>query len=217
MVKAITRQIGNWVVKERRPEGEGPHPLILLLHGWTGDEQSMWVFASRLPDYYWLAAPRGLYPAQMGGFNWVQARELAFPQVKDFQPAVEALLELLSPDNFPGAELDRFFLAGFSQGAALAYSLAFLHPQRVKALAGLSGFVPADSVQLIQTQPLFGMHIFVAHGTQDALVPVEKARAGVILLQKAGARVSYCEDDVGHKLSASCFGGFQSFFKAMEY
>ncbi len=36
-------------LKYRIPEGVGPHPVALLLHGWTGDENSMWVFESKLP------------------------------------------------------------------------------------------------------------------------------------------------------------------------
>ncbi len=42
-------QIEHWTVRVRKPEGEGPHPVMLLLHGWMGDENAMWVFASRLP------------------------------------------------------------------------------------------------------------------------------------------------------------------------
>src|SRR5512143_3327901 len=64
------RQIGDWTVKEHIPEGPGPHPFGLMLHGWTGDENSMWVFASRLPENCWLVAPRAPYLSPLGGFSW---------------------------------------------------------------------------------------------------------------------------------------------------
>jgi hypothetical protein len=35
----------------------------------------------------------------------------------------------------------------------------------------------------------------------------------VALLEKAGATVTYCEEDVGHKLSAGCFRGLESYFR----
>jgi hypothetical protein len=47
----------------------------------------------------------------------------------------------------------------------------------------------------------------------DDLVPVNRARLTVELLEKAGARVIYCEENVGHKLSANCFRGMGEFFK----
>ena len=53
-----TLQIGDWHLKVRRPLGEGPFPVIGMLHGWTGDEDLMWVFARRLPPNALLIAPR---------------------------------------------------------------------------------------------------------------------------------------------------------------
>jgi hypothetical protein len=46
---------------------------------------------------------------------------------------------------------------------------------------------------------------YLAHGTQDKLVPVDVARRSVEQLEQAGANVAYCENDVGHKLGADCF------------
>ena len=33
------------------------------------------------------------------------------------------------------------------------------------------------------------------------------------LLEQAGAQVTYCEADVGHKVSADCLRGLENFFK----
>jgi predicted esterase len=58
---------------------------------------------------------------------------------------------------------------------------------------------------------LQGKNVFLAHGTQDSLVPVDRARQAAATLQEAGADVILCEDEVGHKLSASCFRNLQDF------
>jgi phospholipase/carboxylesterase len=125
---------------------------------------------------------------------------------------MQALWDLLSPHNFPSAALAQIDLVGFSQGAALAYSLALAYPQRVRAIAGLSGFAPGGVETFVEGQPLSGVPCFMAHGTQDELVPLRRARLARQILLEAGAQVTLCEDDVGHKLSASCFRGLETFF-----
>jgi phospholipase/carboxylesterase len=210
------RKIGGWTIRQRRPPGEGPFPLILLLHGWTGDENAMWVFASRLPKNAFLVAPRGLYKTPLGGYGWHEHKGKIWPWVDDFQPAIEALQELINEEHFPEASLEKIDLVGFSQGAACGFALALLKPKNIGMLAGLSGFLPDGASALARNKPLVGKRVFIAHGIKDELVPVDKARNAVKVLENAGASVVYCEDDVGHKLSTSCFGGLKSFFSRTQ-
>jgi phospholipase/carboxylesterase len=210
------RKVSDIIFRERKPAGEGPYPLILMLHGWTGNEQSMGVFVPRLPESAWLVMPRGIYVSPRGGYSWFREQEEKWPWVDDFRPAMDALFELLVPENFPGIDLGSFNVAGFSQGAALAYALAFLYPQKVDAVAGLAGFLPEGCEALSRNQPLKGKHLFVSHGILDEQVPVEKARLSVKVLQEAGGEVVYCEEAVGHKLGAGCMGGLRKFFESDE-
>ena len=92
--------------------------------------------------------------------------------------------------------------------------MGVLNPDAIKSIAGLSGFLPRNFESFTYDQPLAGKRIFIAHGNRDKFVEVEKARQSVHLLKKAGADVTYCEDDVGHKLSINCFRGLENFFKA---
>lgn len=210
-----TLQVGEWVIRHRVPQGEGPHPVIWLLHGWTGDEDSMWVFASRLPDHYLLLAPRGLFSTPMGGYGWhTMTGGKVWPWVDDFRPAVEKLVILMDswPSTAPAADFSRFRLAGFSQGGSLAYAFTLLRPSRVIALAGLASFLPDGAGAYLQPGALAGLPIYISHGERDNLVPVARARQAAQLLDQAGAQVTYCESDMGHKLSADCFKGMEVFF-----
>jgi phospholipase/carboxylesterase len=60
---------------------------------------------------------------------------------------------------------------------------------------------------------LKGKPVFVAHGTRDETVTIESARASIEILEQAGAQVTFCEDDVGHKVSAGCLRALKDFFK----
>lgn len=211
--KAQKTEVNGWTIRMRQPQGEGPFPVILMLHGWTGDEDAMWVFASRLPPASMLIAPRAPFDAPRGGYSWHPHKAKAWPWVDDFQPAAASLEELLVQANFPQADFSNLCLVGFSQGAALAFSYGLLHPGRLRALAGLSGFLPDGAGLLAMGQPLLDIPVFMAHGTHDELVPISRARQAQQILQQAGAYVSFCEDEVGHKLSASCFRNLEIFFE----
>jgi len=205
-------KINEWVFQVRMPEGKGLFPVILMLHGLTGDEKSMWVFSSRLPSQAMIIAPRGLYRTPLGGYTWHPHQPQPWPSFSDFIPTVEKLTHILTEDYFPQAEFSVINLVGFSQGAALALSFLLKLPGRVNLLAGLSGFLPLGAADLALPHTLDGKRIFLAHGVQDEQIPVERARQTAMVLEAAGADVIYCEDDIGHKISASCFRGLEAFF-----
>ncbi len=211
--------INEWTLRVSIPDTPGPHQVMLLLHGWTGDENVMWVFARKLLPTYLVVAPRAPYPTSRGGYGWQPTLADSWPTVEDLRPAVDSLLTLLealatdvrtASGNFHTVDV-----MGFSQGAAVAATWALTHPQRVRALALLAGFLPDGADDLTLSQPLAGKFAFVAHGTRDAMVPVTRAHQSVALLQQAGARVTYCEDETGHKLSASCARALWEFWEAM--
>ena len=64
-------------------------------------------------------------------------------------------------------------------------------------IALLAGFVLFPS----ETPEYSGLRsVFVAHGTADETISVDRARAGVKKLQQLGISVEYVEEDVGHKI-----------------
>lgn len=132
----------------------------------------------------------------------------------DLLPTAEAFLGFIdSWAHSIGLDLHQIDLVGFSQGAALSYVITILHPKLVRTLTVLSGFIPGGADALLLPNMLDDKPVFVAHGRQDDMVPVEKARWSVNLLEKSGAQVTYCESDGGHKVSKECLGGMERFFK----
>lgn len=210
----ITRvvEIGDWVVRQRIPEGIVSQRTVLLLHGWTGDEDSMWIFASRLPKNYVILAPRGINKTPLGGYGWEKRGAKSWPHAADFQDAIQALFDLQAEMAAPEINAKQIDLLGFSQGAALAYTMLLKYPERINKVAGLSGFLPTGLEDEIEAQKLSGKQVFVSHGLRDEMVPVDKARRVVKNLKAAGAEVIYCEEDVGHKLSAGCFRAMDDYF-----
>ena len=206
--------IGPWTLKLRIPEKIDGVPVYLLLHGWTGNENSMWVFANKLDPDALLISPRGLFPSnhpEYGGFSWVEDSKGKWPEREDFGSSITKLTGLLDElaVRYP-ADFHHKNLIGFSQGSALAGELLFTNPDRIYRLAMLSGFLPEGTYS--SDVNLFNKKIFIGHGTQDVTVPLDKAQQAGVLFEAAGAMVTRCFTDVGHRLGAECFRGFNRFF-----
>jgi phospholipase/carboxylesterase len=194
-----------------------PTRLLILLHGWMGDEKSMWVLANNLPAHYTILAPRAPFPVAEGGFSWREIRPGTWGMagMDELLPVAQNLLTFIDDWSASyGIPSDQMDLMGFSQGAALTYSLALIQPQRIRRLAALSGFIPLGSESWLTPQRLAGKAVFIAHGRQDDMVPVDQARQASLQLKKMGAQVNYCESDAGHKVSKECLKALESFLGA---
>lgn len=205
----------GWTMRVRHA-AQKPARFMLLLHGWTGDENSMWVFARKFPADLWIAAPRAPHPAEGSGYSWraIQPGTRGLPTLSELKPAADSLIHLVDDVSASiGVDAEQFDLAGFSQGGALVNALTLLHPERIRRAAVLAGFMPGGVDDWLARRVLADKPIFVAHGTQDELVPLERAQQSVKLLQQAGARVTFCEAEVGHKVSADCLRGLETFFE----
>jgi phospholipase/carboxylesterase len=205
----------HWTLQVRESSDPASR-LLLLVHGLTGDENSMWVFARNFPARYWIIAPRASYTSDLGGYSWrapFEESEFGRPTLEQLRAGAEGLIRLV--DEYAASakiEAKTFDVMGFSQGAAMCNVLGFLYPDRIGKTGILAGFVPEGLEELVSERLLEGKKFFVSHGTKDETVDVERARASIAILEQAGAQVTYCEDDVGHKVSATCLRALKEFF-----
>lgn len=206
-------EFNNWTIRVR-PSAEANPRLLVMIHGWTGDENSMWVFARRFPPEFWMIAPRAPHAAEPQGFSWRPPQPLNFgrPSLEMLLPSAEALIRLI--DEYAASvkiEAQQFDVIGFSQGGAMVNVLGMAFPHRIRKMGVLAGFVPSGLDELIAQKPLAGKQVFVAHGTLDEMIPIDRARASMQLMEQAGASITYCEDEVGHKLSSNCLRALEEY------
>lgn len=196
----------GWVYRLHPPKDPNPSRLCVFMHGWTGDEFSMDIFLRAVPPDYSVVSPRAPFTSEEGGYGWVTFRPGTLAPITDFQITARNLLTKLDrwieqhqlPDN-------PLTLVGFSQGAAMALATALAYPDRIEQVACLSGFLPKNGLPTPSPEIANGMKVFISHGTQDPIIPVERAREAADWLQAAGAQVTRCESNVGHRLDAACF------------
>ena len=118
--------------------------------------------------------------------------------VRASQGRIEALI---ARERERGFAASRIVLAGFSQGGAMAIHTGVRHPDRLAGIMALSCFVPLpDSVAAEASPANRDVPIFMAHGTDDPLIPLARARSGRDLLLSAGYGVEYHEYRMPHSV-----------------
>jgi phospholipase/carboxylesterase len=185
------------------PDRVGPYPTVIMVHGRSGNEDAMWIFARTLPENWLVVAPRGIKPDLAGGYAWHPRQRDEWPPLNKFDEAVSAVTHFIgSVVDVYDADPSRIYLMGFSQGAATAYATALRHPGIVQGIAGLVGFVPIERDAAAETTALRGLPIFIAVGREDRYIPLARSQGCAQTLRTAGADLAYTEYDTGHRLNA---------------
>jgi phospholipase/carboxylesterase len=207
-------QIDDWVFRIKMPSS--PHAearILLLLHGHLGNEDVMWILTKPLPSGYILLSPRAPINLGENQYSWHNIQS-QWPDINFYQKLTDQLVRRVdtwAKSHAPGVE--GYDVMGFSQGAVLAYALAILHPNKVNRIAAIAGFIPQHWKSALKSNALNNKNFFIAHGTEDEIVPVQKAQQASEWLSEAGANIKLCTADTGHKISANCFNGLGEFFK----
>ncbi len=98
-----------------------------------------------------------------------------------------------------GVPANRIVLAGFSQGGALAVYTGARCERPLAGLMLLSTYLPMAGALVAEANPANrDIPIFIAHGRQDDMIPIDYARASRDALRLAGHPVEWREYDMPH-------------------
>jgi phospholipase/carboxylesterase len=187
-----------------RPAAGEPEGALVLLHGRGADEFDLEPLLDALdPDGRLTGIlPRGPLSLPPGGAHWYVVPRVGYPDPPTFEASYRELADLL--DGLPeslGVPYDRIALGGFSQGAVMSHALAEGpgRPRPAGVLA-LSGFVPTVEGWDVDPKGREGLPAFIAHGTQDPVIPVQFGQAARDRLTAAGLDVEYHESPIPHTI-----------------
>lgn len=113
----------------------------------------------------------------------------------------QAIRRLIERENRRGVPCARIFVAGFSQGGAVAYTTALTHAESLAGVIALSTYIPTPT--LLETEATAAnraVPIFAAHGSDDDVVsPGLGIRARDFLLRQ-GYDVEWHEYPMPHSV-----------------
>lgn len=195
--------------------GPDPQWAILWLHGLGADGHDFAPIVPELVRPEWPAL-RFVFPhapvravtinAGMRMRAWYDIRDLDLAQRADESGVNESIAQveaLVAREAERGIPAHRLILAGFSQGGAITLAAGLLRATPFAGLVALSSYLPMHdrAAQRLATganaQP-----VFMAHGTQDPVVPFVAGAASAQMLSSLGFRVDFHRYAMPHSVSA---------------
>ncbi len=196
-----------------RETGANPGWSVLWLHGLGADGSD---FVPILPELV-----RGDWPAVRFVFPhapvravtinngmrmraWYDIRDVDLANRADEQGVLESVAQvtaLIDREIARGVPASRIFLAGFSQGGAITLAAGLRRSEPLAGLVGLATYLPAAATARAAlaagaaTQPLF-----MAHGTQDPVVPYAAGEHSAAVMRELGFRVDFHRYPMPHSV-----------------
>lgn len=185
------------------PTGYEPnyaYPLLVFLHGHGGSEEQVLRLAPRLSRRNYvcigLRGPEllGIGKDDNPAYSWGQDSQCS-AQIEDY---VFGAVEQTRRNYHIHSE--RIFLAGFCEGASLAYRLGLTFPDKFGGVISLNGAVPRQTGPLMRWPEVRQLKVFIGHGIANAVVPLVTAREDFRLFYTAGLGVRMHTYPTTHRL-----------------
>lgn len=117
--------------------------------------------------------------------------------------SVTAVTELIEAEVARGISSNRIVLAGFSQGAAIAITTGIRYSHPLAGIVALSGYLPLGKASFDQATPANKkIPIFIAHGTEDLVVPYVAGEYAEVLLRQKDYPTSWHSYPMPHTVCA---------------
>ncbi len=180
-----------------------PMPLIIGLHGYEGNKESMMAMLNKFTsrDYIKasLQAPNGFFVQGEDrarpriGFGWMMQYK-AEETIKLHHQTLLAMIEDISSKY--AVDRQAVFLIAFSQSVALNYRFAFTHPGVARGIVAVCGGIPGDWDQ--DKYHNSDTDILIIAGETDDIYPLERTRGFKDALRRRAREVEYRSFPVGH-------------------
>ena len=192
-------------------------PTLIILHGYGADEYDLISVAQAFPPLN-IISIRAPIELPWGGYAWYHLEQTAeglrgdeLTRSQNEELLRLAITEILDKEQL---EKDNILLLGFSQGAAMSYSLLAAPPDGVsiKAIAALSGYVPFEIKKTLSSITLNNLPVFISHGEDDELISPKALDEASEILRSAGAEITANKYAMGHSVSNEVISDLKVWF-----
>jgi len=193
--------------------GHAPKHSIIWLHGLGADGEDFVGVAEQinLPvsmRYIFPHAPK--QPVTInGGFvmrSWYDIADIDIGAKQDaagIHASQTEIEKFITQEKARGVSAENIYLAGFSQGGAIALHTGLRHPAKLGGILALSTYLPlADTLSQEVSLSAKKTPIFFAHGRNDPVVPYSLGKLSADKLQQHGYQTDWHEYSMPHSVCA---------------
>jgi phospholipase/carboxylesterase len=192
--------------------GHAPKHSIIWLHGLGADGGDFVGVAEQmnLPVAVRYIFPHAAkHPVTInGGFvmpSWYDIADIDIAAKQDaagIRASQAEIEKFIDQEKTRGVATENIFLAGFSQGGAVALHTGLRHPARLGGILALSAYLPlADTLSQEVSLSAKNTPIFFGHGRHDPVVPYELGRLSADKLQQHGYQIDWHEYAMPHSVN----------------
>lgn len=194
-----------------------PRRLLVLAHGVGGNETNLAPLGSQAPADTATLLVRAPLVLGTGQYAWFPVAFTADGPQPDLDAAERSRVLLASFVSLMqqrlGVGQGATVVAGFSQGGIMSASMALTEPERVAGFAVLAGrILPELAAQVAPRQALAHLRALIAHGRDDAKLPVTWARRADAWLDDLGVEHEFRLYPGGHAMGPSMQGDLLAWF-----
>jgi phospholipase/carboxylesterase len=135
---------------------------------------------------------------------WFDMAEIAIDMhvdEKGIARSVALINERIEQELNRGISPSHIVLAGFSQGGVIALHAGLRYPQKLGGIISLSSALPALDIVLKEKNPSNTQTpIFIAHGTNDDVLPIDFGKMSAQQLKNHGYSITWQEYNMGHSV-----------------
>lgn len=114
----------------------------------------------------------------------------------------QTVIKLIQKENAAGIPSNKIILAGFSQGGAVAFHAGLRHAEKLAGILALSTYLPLASTIAKERSPANQQTpIFLAHGTEDSIIPLSWAEMARAQLTQMQYPISWHTYPIDHSVS----------------
>lgn len=186
------------------PDGaSGPRPLLIALHGYEGNKESMMALARKISDDFIIASVQGPNAFLMRseseptkpkiGFGWMMQYK-AEETIRLHHQTLLSVIEQTSAEH--AVDQRAIFLLAFSQSVSLNYRFAFTHPGSIRGVIAVCGGIPGDWFQ--DKYQDSDTDVLIIAGETDEFYPLERTRTFEDAMAKRASSVEFRSFPAGH-------------------
>jgi phospholipase/carboxylesterase len=197
-------------------------PVLIILHGYGADEFDLLPIAKQLNPSLLAISIQAPIELDWGGYAWYHLEQTPSglkgdnpTRIKSEELLIKELPSVIVKEN---GDQKNVYLMGFSQGAAMCYSLIGRHNFSesglgIKGIIALSGYIPDDMREPLLQKDLSDIPFFLSHGKYDELINPSAMHNAQSILKHTGAKTFAKEYETGHGLTEETVSDIRNWLK----